>query len=468
MGLIFYDTETTGTKTFFDQIMQFAAIRTDEALNEVDRFEVRCRLLPHIVPSPGAVRVTGLRVSELSDPRLPSHYQMVRSIRAKLLSWCPALFIGWNSIHFDEELVRQAFYKTLHNPYLANREGNSRSDAMRMAQACSIFAPEALIIPTDEDGQQVFKLDEVAPVNGFNSGRAHDAMGDVDATLFICRIIMEKAPEIWSSFMRFSAKPAVVSYITEERMFCMSDFYYSQPYSWIVTTIGQSQDNGAEWYVYNLGVPPESLLALSDARLAARLQESPKPLRRLKSNAAPMLFPPEEAPECCRDRELGLVELERRTEVVHADQPLRERLISVFESQKKEYPISPHVEMQIYDGLIEDSDEKLMNAFHEAAWPERYAIVEKFQDPRLKTIGMQLIHLERPELLDKAIRRKHKVAAAKRLLGKGEDIPWLTIPDALKELEGMLAATSGAELKLLREHHKYLSERHQQALLDAK
>ncbi len=61
MSFVFYDTETTGTDTWFDQILQFAAIKTDADLNELDRFEIRCRLLPHVVPSPGAMRVTGVR-----------------------------------------------------------------------------------------------------------------------------------------------------------------------------------------------------------------------------------------------------------------------------------------------------------------------------------------------------------------------------------------------------------------------
>src|ERR1700730_10706159 len=108
MRLIFYDTETTGTETFFDQILQFAAIRTDADLKEIDRFEIRCKLLPHVVAAPGAVRVTGVKVDQLNDPSFPSHYEMVRSIQAKLLSWSPALFIGWNSIRFDEDLIRQA------------------------------------------------------------------------------------------------------------------------------------------------------------------------------------------------------------------------------------------------------------------------------------------------------------------------------------------------------------------------
>ena len=33
MPFVFYDTETTGTDTDFDQILQFAAIKTDDELN---------------------------------------------------------------------------------------------------------------------------------------------------------------------------------------------------------------------------------------------------------------------------------------------------------------------------------------------------------------------------------------------------------------------------------------------------
>lgn len=464
MSLIFYDTETTGTETFFDQILQFAAIQTDEELKEIDRIEIRCRLLPHVVPAPGAMRVTGVTVSQLTDSSLPSHYEMVRAIRAKLLSWSPALFVGWNTIEFDENLIRQALYKTLHNPYLTNRDGNTRSDAMRMVQACSIFAPAALKLPTGEGGKKVFKLDRVAPANGFKHDQAHNAMGDVEATIFLCRLLIEKAPDIWSSFMRFSTKAAVADYVTDERVFCVSDIFFGKPFSYVVTAIGQNRGNSAEWYIYDLSVDPNSLLALSEAQLAARLDRSPKPLRRLKSNSAPILFSAEDAPEICKGRECGLKELARRAKMLEADAALRERLISGFEALREDYPPSPHVEKQIYDGFVEEADEKLMDAFHKAEWPKRNAIVEKFKDPRLRTIGRQLIHIERPDLLDKAICRKHHLAAAKRLLGQGDEISWLTLPKALEELKAMLPVASGAELKFLQEHERYLCERHKEAV----
>ena len=106
MQFIFYDTETTGTDTTFDQILQFAAILTDADLTELDRFETRCRLLPHVIPAPGALLATRVTPAMLTNPNLPSHYQAMRQIADKLNEWSPAIFIGYNTLAFDEPLLR--------------------------------------------------------------------------------------------------------------------------------------------------------------------------------------------------------------------------------------------------------------------------------------------------------------------------------------------------------------------------
>ncbi len=118
MSFVFYDCETTGTEPAFYQILQFAAIRTDADFNEVDRFEVRSRLLPRVVPSPGAMAITGMSIEDITNPTHPSHYQMVRAIHAKLSAWSPATFLGYNSIKFDEDLLRQALYQRSTRPIL--------------------------------------------------------------------------------------------------------------------------------------------------------------------------------------------------------------------------------------------------------------------------------------------------------------------------------------------------------------
>src|SRR5664280_665932 len=135
MTYIFYDTETTGKHTSFDQILQFAAIKTDAELNVLDTFDIRCRLLPYIVPSPGALLVTGATIADITTCPL-SHFEMMRQIHAKMHRWSEGgvVFVGWNSMKFDETLLRQAYYQTLLPVYQTNTNGNGRADRMRMAQ----------------------------------------------------------------------------------------------------------------------------------------------------------------------------------------------------------------------------------------------------------------------------------------------------------------------------------------------
>lgn len=128
MQFIFYDTETTGTNIAFDQILQFGAVLTDENFQEIDRFSIRCRLLPWMVPSPDALIVTNISPAELCDRALPTHYEMMVQIRRKLLSWGRAIYIGYNSMHFDEVLLHRAFWQALFPPYLTVSDGRKLSD----------------------------------------------------------------------------------------------------------------------------------------------------------------------------------------------------------------------------------------------------------------------------------------------------------------------------------------------------
>ena len=57
MNFVFYDLETTGRNSTWDQIIQVGAILVDEKFNEIERFEERCRLRPGVVPEPGALIV---------------------------------------------------------------------------------------------------------------------------------------------------------------------------------------------------------------------------------------------------------------------------------------------------------------------------------------------------------------------------------------------------------------------------
>ena len=54
-AFIFYDTEASGLDKNFGQVFQFAAVLTDNELNVIDKFEIRSRRMPRIVPEPSAL-----------------------------------------------------------------------------------------------------------------------------------------------------------------------------------------------------------------------------------------------------------------------------------------------------------------------------------------------------------------------------------------------------------------------------
>lgn len=164
MNFVFYDTETTGINTSFDQILQFAAIKTDGDFNEIERFEIRCRLLPHVVPAPRALLTTGVTPEMLSDLSLPTHYQAMRQIAQRLESWSPAVFVGYNTMEFDERLLRQSFYQNLLPVFMTNTNQNRRADILKLVDAAIVFAPNSVAVPLNEKGRATRKLDMVAPL----------------------------------------------------------------------------------------------------------------------------------------------------------------------------------------------------------------------------------------------------------------------------------------------------------------
>lgn len=469
MAIVFYDTETTGIDAPFDQIVQFAAIRTDVDLKELERFEVRSRLQPHIVPAPDAMMTNRVTAARLLDPSLPSHYGMACAIHARLHSWSPAMFMGYNSLRFDEHFLRQALYQTLHPPFLTNSHGNSRSDVLRMIQAASVYAPASITIPLSDDGRPVFKLDRVAPANGFANRTPHDAMADAEATLYLCHLLCERAPELWSTFMRFSQKAAAAAFIGAESLFCVSDYYGVRAYAWLVTSLGQNEQNTSEYYVFDLSFDPAELAILPADELEARLKSAPRPVRSVRVNAAPLMMSAEDAPPFAAGKNLPESELLRRIAVLQNEPELRARLIAAFEAGRAR-PTALYVEQQIYDGFLSHADEAVLEAFHVAPWEQRPAIVDRLTDRRMVQLARRLLFTERPDLFPPETRGMLEQLRARRLLGDVREVPWRTLSQALFEIDGALSEAQPPGREFLVEHKEYLlacQTRANEALRDA-
>ena len=459
MPYVFYDTETTGTETSFDQILQFAAIRTDDNLNELERFNIRCRLLPHIIPSPIALHVTHVTPSMLTDSALPSHYEMIRQIRDTLLEWSPATFIGFNSMSFDENLLRQGLFQTLHPPYLTNTNGNARADALRMAHAVSVYTPDAMVVQTNDRGRQVFTLDRLAHANGYNHDDAHEAMADVEATIYMVRLIRDRAPDVWKAMDRATTKNAVKDYVATESLFSLTESYFGRIYSWLVTPCGQNPKDAGELSVFDLFFDPDDYRFLSAENLVPVLNATPKVIRSLRANRQPIMMSADAAPNGTKALQIPPSELRRRVEVIRGDPDFQARVgqAQTLRFVDKEPPA--HVEQRIYDGFPSAADEALMEQFHQADWSERSALAVQIKDLRLREFARRLMYFERPEVLPDEQSAELSTWMANRVLTEDESVPWMTVRKALRETDVLLRNARGEEAGLLSEVREFLYSR---------
>jgi len=434
MAFVFYDTETTGLDTTFDQILQFGAIRTDENLNEIDRFEIRCRLLPHVVPAPMALKVTGIATENLTDRALPSHYDAMRQVHAKLSDWSPSVFVGYNSISFDENLLRQAFYQTLQPIYLTNTGGNTRADMLRIAHAVAAYAPNAIAIPLGEAGQQVFKLERLAPANGYDHENAHDAMGDVEVTTHLAKLIRDRAPEVWGRMMQLSRKQDTEDILKEEEILCLTQYFGGRAHNRYVTECGANPTYDASWAVFDLNQDPEPYLDMTIEELVHEMNKSPAVIRAVRTNAQPILMPYTEAPGALREVSLPIEGLGERARMIATNADFRRRIGEALANRYPEKDPLPHVEQQIYDGFASSGDQVLMHRFHDVPWEDRLGVAMEMADLRMRRIAQRLIYFERPEVLPEKTRAALGHEIHSRLNTHDDVLPWRTVADAQQEL----------------------------------
>ena len=397
MGFVFYDLETTGISPAYDQPLQFAAIRTDDNFAEIERINLRCRIAPHIIPSPQALVVTGVMPAQLVDPALPSLFAFTQTIIDLTERWAPATWVGFNTIRFDEEVLRQAFYQNLQpNIYATQFNGNNRLDILTAVYAVWCRNPGLLNWPTDDTGRTTFKLDRLAPANGFNAHNAHDALGDVEATIHIARKIAEGDPALWLAILHNRDKQNVMATLETFRpVDLVLRFGGGPPRPYVGCFCGTADGNPTQAAFFDLEAgDPEVLMLADDAALFRAVDGTPQIIRGIATNKVPSLFQVANPDP----------EHMRKAALIAANPAFRARVGQAMAERYVEDPDAPPppVEKQIYGEFYSKVDRDLLAEFQQADWLRRQEIAGILTDARLRQLGRRLIAFHAPEILTEA------------------------------------------------------------------
>ncbi len=190
---LFYDLETSGLNKAFDQVLQFAAIRTDMNLNEIQQYNFLIKLRPDIIISPYALITHRISLNTL--PSGMCEFEAARRIH-DLLNEPGTISLGYNTLGFDDEFLRFMFHRNLLSPYTHQYDrGCRRMDLYPLAIMFFLFKNDIISWPA-LNGQPSLKLENLNAANHLTSGMAHDALVDVKATLALARCF-KKESAMW-------------------------------------------------------------------------------------------------------------------------------------------------------------------------------------------------------------------------------------------------------------------------------
>ncbi len=436
-NFVFYDFETSSSNKYWGQIIQIGAILTNDNLEELDRYEARCRLSPSIIPEAMALIVNKSSPKMLKGANL-SHYEMIRQFVDTLKRWGKVTYIGYNSIDFDEEFLRNTLFQTLEYPYLTSTNGNSRGDLLNLARAANLYYPNTLKNSISDKGNAVYKLDQMAPLNGIEHSDAHSAIGDVIATLGIAKIIAKKAPSVWKASQLTNNKDETLNIIKKELYFCTNEYFYGKSRPYVQTYVCQHPKY--HWpKCFDLRHDPNIYLDMPVADLKIAMGKNPKFLRTVRHNKHPIIMNPSYGNEFDEYKTLGTEKLALRAKIIKDNPKFAEKISNILqdEVEEKEQTKSQediYEEESIYTKFTSNEDNKMMPEFHKAEWSKKLGILDKIKDERLHYFGKRLIYEEKPEALSKEDYNLIRRSIAKRLLSTNNE-KWNTIPRTYSEID---------------------------------
>jgi len=462
-NFVFYDFETSSSNKYWGQIIQIGAVLTNDNLDELDRFDARCRLSPGIIPEAMALIVNKTSPTMLKKSNL-SHYEMIRQFVETLKRWGKATYIGFNSIEFDEEFLRSTLFQTLEYPYLTSTNGNTRGDVLSLARAANLYYPDTLKNPVNEKGNDVYKLDQMAPLNGIKHV-AHQAIGDVAATIGIAKIISKKAPNVWKASMLTMDKTQSLEVIKKELLFCTNEYFYGKSRPYVQTFICQHPQY--QWPLcFDLRHDPTPYLNMPLKELESAMKKQPKFIRTVRHNKHPVIMNPSYGEKFDEYKVIGLAKLETRAKLVKENNEFGEKIQSIkrLEVEEKEQSKSQedlYNEESIYAKFTTAEDNKIMPEFHSVEWNKKINVISKFKEERLQYFGKKLLYSEKPEVLSKEDYDLIHKDTAKKLLSTNNE-KWNTIPRTYSEIDTLRAKFEKQgepeKLKILDDINAYVEE----------
>ncbi len=472
---IFYDLETTGrgkkeypkafgTTPKWEQIMQIAAIVTDENFKETNQnINEFCRPRISIISQPGALLTTQNGIRESLHAKLSS-YELIKKINETFDEWKndsdEPVFIGHNILDFDESVLEYNLFNNLFFPYITRK---NRGDTLSLARALYALNPSSLKTPLTARGNPSFKLEKLAELNNLPIEFAHDALSDVRTSIALIKFIQENEKDNWNQLKMTMNKEKAIDYVSSNKGFCYMTSFAGRVKLQALSMVCESQYNG--WFhTIDLAHDPEPLIECNAEEFKKLIK---KKNRYVICNQHPILLPGKIAINYEPYNEIGAEVLNERAKKVYKNKAIADKfkLMEIDRQIEKEEESSqdnffPESKANLFTQFGQATD---IAEFHEKdTWEEKYKIALGIKDPRANFILKRLIFDESPKTLSKEdFKMVHRELHDRLVVN--QERPFTTIPEAMNYVDTEFSRIEenddedkDKKLVILRDYNKYL------------
>ncbi len=445
---IFYDTETSSAKEIdFVQVIQIGSILTTPILDEIETLDLICNPLPWTLITPKALLLN--KKKETFDADM-SHYQMIKEVFNKWTQWTnenTTVFITYNGMRFDEQVMRRQFYWNLFDPYLTNTNQNSRLDIYIKMQVIGCFYNHIFPIPK-KDSKVSLKLEELAKSFNMDIENAHDAVEDCRLLKNLLNEIIKITPNFYNEFISTTSKIDLFKHLADDEVHYLCSYFHNNLKSFPFTSLTGSEMLSNDVPIFNLTYDPTDYINLTTSELTEVISNTrTSPFRKVAINKS---IPSISADTLIQDN-ISIDNIDtykERAKQIKTDDDFVLKVNTIFNDLER--PIYPmdYIEQQLYSGgFPHQIDKDRMKNFHSAGTlNEKLAIARTFQDERFKDFAIRICAQEFPSEIDIENLRYCKNLVKTRFNDNG---PWPNSDDYIQEGNDLLAELEDTEEKKL-------------------
>lgn len=400
MTFFFYDLETSGFNPKEARIMQFAGQRTDLQLRPIGQpHNYFIRMSDDVLPDPDAVLITGITPQKTIAEGL--HEAEFLKIFHQEIAIPDTIFVGYNTIRFDDEFMRYVQYRNFYDAYEWQwQNGRSRWDLLDVVRMTRALRPDGIEWPFDATGKPTNRLELLASLNKLDHANAHDALSDVGATIAVAQLIRSKQPKLFDFLLRMRDKKSVANLVMQGEPFVYTSGRYTSEFEkTTVVSVVAEHPQGQGAIVFDLRYDPEPFVKLDATALAEALRWRKDdtglrlPAKTLKFNRSPAVAPLSVLDKASQDR----LKLSPKTFFANHQKlskirdPLGIKIVEAIGRMDKEYQTrllqdEAEVDSRLYDGFFDPSDRTKMSVVRGASPDQLTSLNLSFADDRLAAL----------------------------------------------------------------------------------